>query len=197
MLLKKYLTERDNANQEIRFLRYIVAGLTMVAIIESAIMYHIAGLERIVIVPPEIERSFWVSGKSVSKEYLEEMAYWYAGLALNITPGVSDYQHKLFMKYAAPSEYGHLQAEIGARADFIRRNNTSTQFSVNNITIDEKNLKVALTGTLTTWTSDKKAGTRSATYLVAFRYINGRLYVSDFKETSSQNPFGDNSAGNR
>jgi len=196
MLFKKYLSERDNANQEIRFMRLLVAGLTVVVLIEAGAMLRLAGAEKTVLVPPEINRSFWVSGNAVSKEYLEEMAYWYAGLALNITPAVSDYQNSLFLKYAAPSEYGRLQAEMGARAEFLKKNNTATQFSVRNVTTDEKDLKVALSGTLVTWTSDKKAGERNATYLVGFKFMNGRLYVSDFKETSDQNPFG-NPAGSQ
>lgn len=196
MLFKKYLSERDNANQEIRFMRLLVAGLTVVVLIEAGAMLRLAGAEKTVLVPPEIKRSFWVSGNAVSKEYLEEMAYWYAGLALNITPAVSDYQNSLFLKYAAPSEYGRLQAEMGARAEFLKKNNTATQFSVRNVTTNEKDLKVALSGTLVTWTSDKKAGERNATYLVGFKFMNGRLYVSDFKETSDQNPFG-NPAGSQ
>jgi len=196
MLFKKYLSERDNANQEIRFMRLLVAGLTVVVLIEAGAMLRLAGAEKTVLVPPEINRSFWVSGNAVSKEYLEEMAYWYAGLALNITPAVSDYQNNLFLKYATPSEYGRLQAEMGARAEFLKKNNTATQFSVRNVTTNEKDLKVALSGTLVTWTSDKKAGERNATYLVGFKFMNGRLYVSDFKETSDQNPFG-NPAGSQ
>ena len=196
MLFKKYLSERDNANQEIRFMRLLVAGLTVVVLIEAGAMLRLAGAEKTVLVPPEINRSFWVSENAVSKEYLEEMAYWYAGLALNITPAVSDYQNSLFLKYAAPSEYGRLQAEMGARAEFLKKNNTATQFSVRNVTTNEKDLKVALSGTLVTWTSDKKAGERNATYLVGFKFMNGRLYVSDFKETSDQNPFG-NPAGSQ
>lgn len=191
MLFKKYLSERDNARQEIKFLRFMVVGLSVVVLTEAMVMSNFAGAEKTIIVPPEINRSFWVSGNAVSREYLEEMAYWYAGLALNITPVVSDYQNSLFLKYAAPSEYGRLQAEMGARAEFLKKNNTSTQFSVRTIKTDEQNLRVALTGTLVTWTSDKKASERSATYLVGFKYMNGRLYVSEFKETSEQHPFGD------
>lgn len=191
MLFKKYLSEMDNANREIRFMRLLVAGLTVVVLIEAGAMWRLAGAEKTVLVPPEINRSFWVSGNAVSKEYLEEMAYWYAGLALNVTPAVSDYQNKLFLKYAAPSEYGRLQAEMGVRAEFLKKNNAATQFSVRNVTTDEKNLRVALSGTLVTWTSDKKAGERNATYLVGFKFMNGKLYVSDFKETSDKNPFGD------
>lgn len=196
MLFKKYLSEWDNANLEIRFMRLLVAGLTVVVLIEAAAMWRLVGAEKTVLVPPEINRSFWVSGNAVSKEYLEEMAYWYAGLALNITPAVSDYQNSLFLKYAAPSEYGRLQAEMGARAEFLKKNNAATQFSVRNITTNEKDLKVALSGVLVTWVSDKKVGERNATYLVGFKFMNGRLYVSDFKETSEQNPFG-NPAGSQ
>lgn len=196
MLFKKYLSEWDNANLEIRFMRLLVAGLTVVVLIEAAAMWRLVGAEKTVLVPPEINRSFWVSGNAVSKEYLEEMAYWYAGLALNITPAVSDYQNSLFLKYAAPSEYGRLQAEMGARAEFLKKNNAATQFSVRNIITNEKDLKVALSGVLVTWVSDKKVGERNATYLVGFKFMNGRLYVSDFKETSEQNPFG-NPAGSQ
>lgn len=190
MLFKKYLAEKDNANQEIRFLRLLAAGLAVTVLIEAFAMLRYAGAEKTVLVPPEINRSFWVSGQAVSREYLEEMAYWYAGLALNITPSASDYQIDLFLKFAAPSEHGRLQAEMGARAEFLKKNNTSTQFSVRNITTDDQNLRVALSGTLYTWVSDKKAGERNTTYMVGFKFMNGKLYVSEFKETSDQHPFG-------
>lgn len=190
MLFKKYLSDRDNANEEIRFLRLLVAGLVVAIVIGSGAVLRLIGTEKTILTPPEIRRSFWVSGDAVSREYLEEMAYWYAGLALNITPSVADYQNGLFLKYAAPSESGRLQAEMGARAEFLRKNNTATFFSVHNVTPDERNQRVALSGTLHTWVADKKASERNTTYLVGFQFINGRLHVSDLKETSDQNPFG-------
>jgi len=112
-----------------------MGAIVLVQILMTA---RLIGAEKTVFVPPEIKRSFWVSGSAVSKEYLEEMAYWYAGLALNITPVVSDYQNNLFLTYAAPSEYGRLQAEMGARAEFLKKNNTATQFAVRSVTTDEK-----------------------------------------------------------
>jgi conjugal transfer pilus assembly protein TraE len=165
-----------------------------VILLQLGTTLRLMGSEKTVLVPPEIKRSFWVSGTAVSKEYLEEMAYWYAGLALDITPAAAEYQNRMFLAYAAPSEYGRLQAEMGVRAEFLKKNNAATQFAVRTITVDEKNLRVALSGTLSTWTSDKKAGERNATYMVGFKFMNGKLYVSDFKETSNQNAFGDPAA---
>lgn len=195
MIFKKYLSEKDNANHEIRFLRWLVVWMGAIVLVQILMTARLIGAEKTVFVPPEIKRSFWVSGSAVSKEYLEEMAYWYAGLALNITPVVSDYQNNLFLTYAAPSEYGRLQAEMGARAEFLKKNNTATQFAVRSVTTDEKSRRVALSGTLFTWTSDKKAGERNAVFMVGFKHMNGKLYVSDFKETSDQDLFGDAAAG--
>ncbi len=195
MIFKKYLSEKDNANHEIRFLRWLVVWMGAIVLVQIVATVRLIGTEKTILVPPEIKRSFWVSGNAASKEYLEEMAYWYAGLALNITPAVSDYQNNLFLKYAAPSEYGRLQAEMGARAEFLKKNNTATQFAVRSVTTDEKSRRVALSGTLLTWTSDKKAGERNAVFMVGFKHMNGKLYVSDFKETSDQDLFGDRAGG--
>ena len=190
MKFSKFTAERDNQRNEILFMRLAVAGLVIALLANAGASLTVAGSERTILVPPEIHQTFWVSGKKVSGDYLQEMAYWYAGLALNITPQVADYQKNQFLKYAAPSEYGRLQAEFGARANFIRKNNASTQFSTQAMTVDESAMKVALSGVLHTWVSDKKAAEKQTTYVIGFRYLNGRLHVSEFKETSDQNPFG-------
>jgi len=189
MNFKKFISAEDNAKYEIRFLRLAVAGLTILAIAEAGVTLKLAGSEKTIIVPPEINRTFWVSGKKVSADYLEEMAYWYSGLALNVNAATSDYQQTLFLKFAAPSEYGRLQGETKARGDYIKKNSVATQFTVSGMTSDPEALKSALTGTLTTFVADRKISERRVVYMVGFKYMNGRLYVSDFKETSEQTPF--------
>jgi conjugal transfer pilus assembly protein TraE len=193
MKFSKFTAERDNQRAEILFMRIAVGGLVLALLANAGASLSVAGSERTILVPPEVHKTFWVSDQKVSTEYLQEMAYWYAGLALNVTPHVAEYQKNLFLKYAAPSEYGRLQAEFGARTDFIRKNNASTQFSPQSVMADEAAMKVALTGVLLTWVGDKKASEKQTSYVVGFRYLNGRLHVSEFKETGDQDPFG---AGN-
>ena len=190
MKLGKFTSERDNQRAEILFMRIAVGGLVLALLANAGASLSMAGSERTILVPPELHKTFWVSDQKVSAEYLQEMAYWYAGLVLNVTPHLADYQKNLFLKYAAPSDYGRLQAEYGARTDFIRKNNASTQFSPQSVMPDEAAMKVALTGVLLTWVGDKKASEKQTTYVVGFRYLNGRLHVSEFKETSDQDPFG-------
>ena len=190
MQFRIFTAERDNQRAEIIFMRLAVGGLALALLANAAALLSVAGSERTVLIPPEVHKTFWVSGRKVSADYLQEMAYWYAGLALNITPQVADYQKNLFLKYAAPAEYGRLQAEFGARSDFLRKHNASTQFSAQTVLPDESAMKVALSGVLMTWVGDKKAAEKQTTWLVGFRYLNGRLHVSEFRETSDQDPLG-------
>lgn len=194
MLWKKFKSETDNAKSEIRFMRILLVSALLVIGLQSVAITRSVGKEKTILTPPEIRRSMWVEDGKASKEYLEEMAYWYASLALNITPLTSDYQTGLFLKHSAPADYGRLQADMGAKAEFIKKHNASTQFTVRSVIVDDQNTRVALQGTLNTWASNVKAGERSVTYLVAFKFINGRLHVSEFKETSDQQPFGTGAA---
>ncbi|HNO76229.1 type IV conjugative transfer system protein TraE [Nitrosomonas mobilis] len=191
MLFNKYTDAQANTKQEILFMRLLLAGSVLIIVLESMAILNLQGEARTVLVPPQIKQSFWVSNNAVSKEYLEEMAYWYAGLALNVTPTGIVYQNELFLKYALPSEFGRLSQEMASRSDFLKRNQTSSQFSVQDITVDEKHLRVALSGKLYTWVADKRAGDRDATFMIGFNYLNGKLYVSDFRETTRQNPMDD------
>jgi conjugal transfer pilus assembly protein TraE len=193
MLFKKYTDKLVNGTDELRFYRIVIGGLLIGIIMLARTNGMLAGDVRTVITPPEIKRSFWVSSNDVSQEYLEEMAYWYAGLALNITPQGSEYQRTLFLKYADPEESGRLTAEASARAEFLRRNGASTVFAPRTIAVDMPHKRVALTGVLSTYVADKRAPDRSVVYMIAFNYRDGTLYVSDFKETSAQDPFGDGS----
>lgn len=192
MLFKKFMSQSENDAREVRFMRMLLFWMGIVIIIMLVIVYRLIGSEKTTIVPPTITRSFWVSENNVSAEYLEQMAYWYAGLALNITPNSANYQNELFLKYADPATVGLLTADMAARADFLRKNNIATQFDLHDFKTDTDKLRVALSGNLSTFVVDKKAGSRSVVYLIGFKLINGKLYVSKFKETSDQNPFDDN-----
>jgi conjugal transfer pilus assembly protein TraE len=56
-------------------------------------------------------------------------------------------------------------------------------------------MKVAIVGNLDTFVGDKRASVRRTVFVVGFKYLNGRLYVSEFKETNEQDMFGAGPAG--
>ncbi len=195
MIPEKFITTSSNKAREITFLRLVVGALIVIIVIEGATLFRTLGLERTVLVPPTIEKSFWVSGAGVSKSYLEQMAYWYAGLALNVTQTTGNYQKELFLRYSTPAGVGQLAAEMTARLDFLAKNNAATLFTAQTLNTDEKLMKVAITGDLDTFVGDKRISTRRTIYVIGFRYINGRLFVNEFKETNEKDIFGVSTPG--
>lgn len=195
MISDKYISTSSNKSSEITFLRLAVGVLLLIILVEGMVLQKTLGMEKTVIVPPVIEKSFWVSGNEVSKNYLEQMAYWYAGLALNVTPSTGEYQKRQFLHYATPSDTGRIAADMTLRLDFLSKNNASMLFTAQTLNTDEKLMKVAIVGELDTFVGDKRVSVRRTVFVVGFKYLNGRLYVSEFKETSEQDMFGTGTAG--
>lgn len=191
MLFKRFTSKLLNVSEEARFYRIAIVGLMVLLFLSIRATNNAIGDSRTTLVPPDIKRSFWVSSNHVSQEYLEEMAYWYVGLALNVTPQASAYQRAMFLKFADPAASGKLTAEAEARDAFLAKNNVSTIFSPRMVWPDVAKKRIAIAGNLSTYVADKRAPDRNVVYVIGFTYRNGTLYVSEFRETTDQNPFGD------
>lgn len=143
------------------------------------------------IVPPVIQKSFWIEDSKVSADYLEQMGLYLVQLALNNTPVNAEYQAKQLLKYAAPASYGELEKTLLVNAKRLKEDNASTMFSARAVTPDEHNNSVAFSGVLTTFIGDKRVSEVQKTYLIRFGYSAGRVYILEFRETDAKQPFKD------
>lgn len=175
---------------EISFLRLVVGGLLVLCIVEGMLISRTLGMEKTIVLPPKIDKSFWVSPDGVSASYLEQMAYWYAGLALTATKTTGEYQKKLFLQYASPQKSAQLAAEMTARLEFMAKNSATTLFTTQSLKADEKLMRVAIFGDLETFVQDKRISLKPVVYVIAFQNINGKLFVTEFKETNEKDIFG-------
>ena len=74
----------------------------LVNLVLALFAVRLSGHERIVIVPPNIHKTFWVESDRVSSEYLEQMGYFLLQLTLNVTPQSVDHQAKLLLPFSEP-----------------------------------------------------------------------------------------------
>jgi conjugal transfer pilus assembly protein TraE len=136
--------------------------------------------EKTIIAPPTVDKAFWVHGDEVSPAYLEQMALFFASLALTYHPDNIDAQVRLFLRYADPQVYGALATRLEADTERVRRNRLSSVFYAQEVRIQGH--EVRLTGQLTTWVGEKPVKTRQAAFRFRFDYRNARLFVSEFEE---------------
>lgn len=150
-----------------------------------------ANRERVVITPPVMRETFWVDSNDASPEYLREMSTYFIYTVNNVTPSTIDYNYKLFMDKVLPSQQGALQAEFSKEAQRVKRNNLATMFNIKGFKIDAASNKVVITGQMDSLIGSKLVSSQEKLFRIGYQLINGKLYVSEFGEVNSNNPWGD------
>lgn len=184
----------DSSRRTISYQQLALAASIALNIVIALIAYRLIGLERVILVPPSISKSFWVDSDKVSSEYLEQMGYFLVQLVLNVTPQSVDYQSKLLLQYAAPASYGEIKTAMAIASERLKRDGAATVFSPRTINVDERALKVAVQGQLTTFISDRRVAEASKSYLIELQYALGKITIKSFKETNANDPL-DTKAG--
>ncbi len=177
-----------SARRATTFLVVLLVGSMLVNLILAMFAVRLARHERVVVVPPTINKTFWVESERVSSEYLEQMGYFLMQLTLNVTPQSVDHQSKVLMQYATPGSYGELRTALMAAAERLKRDGASTVFSAQDLSVDERNLRVGVRGQLTTFISDRRVSEVSKGYAIELQYAGGRVFLKAFRETNPNDP---------
>jgi len=166
----------------------LLASSMLTNVMHAGFAMHMANRERVVMVPPSINKTFWVESDRVSAEYLEQMAYFLLQLTLNVTPQSIDHQSRLLLQYAAPAAYGELRSVLAAAAERVKRDGASTVFSAQDLAVDERAQRVGVRGLLTTFISDRRVSEVSKGYAIELQYVGGRIFLKAFRETTPNDP---------
>lgn len=137
--------------------------------------------ERVIIVPAYLKQSFWAEGEVVSKEYLEEMTMFFANLVLNVTPESIEYQSKIVLKYVSPEFHNILYQRLLGEGERLKKESLSTSFRPQEIKADNTKGEAIISGILTQYVGDKKAGQVKESYKATYGYSNGILMLTGFE----------------
>jgi len=183
---------RTGFGRGLQALLVLFMGLTVLLAVALAMRSNNV---RTVVVPPVVNKTFWIDDTAVAPEYLEQMALFVAQLVYNVTPANADYNTRILLNHAAPTLYGVLRQQGEATAKRLRADNATTLFGVRAVTHDPKAPRVALHGVLSTYINDKRVAEAPKVYLFTFSLSGGRLYVTSIVETSDADPLGARRAG--
>lgn len=168
-----------------RTLGSIVALLTLCQLLSLGVIASIIGSERTVIVPPSIDKTFWVSRDKASTEYLEQMAGFMTWLVLDVSPSPStiDWRRNVLLNYVAPDRHAAMKTQMDLEADRLRSNNASTSFLIQQLTANDKDQFVLILGRLRRQINGTDVGEpETRAYLTQFEYAGGPVHVRTFKE---------------
>lgn len=165
----------------------VILFLSLLLLISSMSVYRLIGAERVVVSPPTLSKSFWVSGEKGDNSYLEQMGGFVAWLVLDLTPASAEWKKNAVLTYADPALYGDLKIRLEVEANRLRRLNGATFFHVQQLQPDEDTQTVTLTGLLHTTVNGQETAPAQCRYEVGFQFKGGRAHLSKFKEIVNEN----------
>jgi conjugal transfer pilus assembly protein TraE len=146
------------------------------------LMFNMIGRDRVIVTPPSIDKTFWVSKDRVSSSYLEQMGSFIAYLTLDVSPQSIDWKKTMLLQYVSPDVYGVLQTRQDLEADRLRRLNATTQFSVAQLVPNEEAMNVTLKGRLATFINGARTSDIDKEYVAEFEFKGNRVQIRNFRE---------------
>lgn len=188
-------TVHDNelikAKKALRWRDGIIVSLIACLLLALILAVKNSGRERTIVSPPVVRDTFWVDSNDADPKYLQEMSTYFVLLTNNISPSNVEYQNKLFMNYVNPSQQGALSAQLLDQSQRVKRNQLITMFYIKGFKIDSGANKVVVNGQLDTLISDKLISSMDKYYRIGYQIINGKLYINEYGEVKSNNPWGE------
>jgi conjugal transfer pilus assembly protein TraE len=182
----------DRLNSDIKEMRRRNRGLGIAVGVLAAghvlgltVILNLVGSVRTVIVPPSINKSFWVTRDKASSEYLEQMGSFIAWLVLDVTPASVDWKKEMLLGYVEPEQYGALKTRQEVEAERLKRINASTIFAPQQLVPSEDAQTVVVRGRLRTLVNGFETANDLKAYLVEFSYSGARVHLKTFKELPS------------
>lgn len=188
-------TVHDNelikAKKALRWRDGIIVSLIACLLLALILAVKNSGRERTIVSPPVVRDTFWVDSNDADPKYLQEMSTYFVLLTNNISPSNVEYQNKLFLNYVNPSQQGALSAQLLNQSQRVKRNQLITMFYIKGFKIDSGANKVVVNGQLDTLISDKLISSMDKYYRIGYQIINGKLYINEYGEVKSNNPWGE------
>ncbi len=168
--------------QRNRGLAMTVGALSVSLVMALVIILNLLGSVRTVVVPPAINKSFWVASDRASSEYLEQMGSFVAWLILDVSPASIDWKKEILLGYVEPDQYGALKARQEVEAERLKRINAATAFSPLQLVSSEETQSLVVRGRLRTLVNGQETANDLRAYLVRFSYVAARMHLVEFKE---------------
>lgn len=162
--------------------RYSIFGLVGAVVLSLIVVYNLTGRERTVLVPPVIEKSFWVSHDKVGATYLEQMGAFMGYLILDVDGTSVDWKRNLLLQYVKASNQGEFETRQKLEGERLKALNASTSFAISGIRPSERDMTVVLHGRLATYVNGMRTTEVSKAYQLGFVYSNARIQLTKFEE---------------
>ncbi len=181
MIYDRWIRNWKSALAENFFLRSVTL-LLGISLVVTTIMLSVKS-QRILLVPPQITKAFWIERNRVAPEYMEQMGVFVATLVGNLSPTNAEFNVNMLIKHYLDPAHNNPEVvrELLGQAAYIKKNNMTQTFFPSSISvIDPDNMKVRVEGSNIINIGTNRASGEKVSYLIRFNARDYKLYVEEF-----------------
>lgn len=184
----------ENNLKSLKFQRNFLIGLSFLLSLSLILASSFLFLrnERILVVPPVVEKEFWVDSESVSASYLEQFGFFIGQLLLNKSAHSAETHRAILSRHTQPNYLTALKQKLVEEEGVLKKQNASYVFYLNNIFADPKTLKVTLVGERQFFVGGKQTSQEKRAYTLHFKYEGIRLLLNGISEEKDRSLMGEN-----
>jgi conjugal transfer pilus assembly protein TraE len=141
--------------------------------------------ERVIVVPPVIEKSFWIDESGVSASYLEQQGLFMGQMLFNKNAGSATKQREFVLKNTSNSFLPVLKSKLIEEDERLTKQNTSYVFFMRNFEVYPGSFVVLIEGEKVFYVGGKMISTTREGYRLKFAYEGGRLLLDGIESVEA------------
>jgi conjugal transfer pilus assembly protein TraE len=182
MIYDRWIRNWKSTLAENFFLRSITL-LLGISLVITTLMLSVKS-QRILLVPPQITKEFWIERDRVAPEYMEQIGVFIAMLVGNLSPGNAESNVNMLIEHYLDRSLKHpetVRELLGQGASYIKKNNITQAFFPSSIFVAATdNMKVRVEGSNVMNIGTARMSGERVSYLIRFNAREYKLYVEEF-----------------
>jgi conjugal transfer pilus assembly protein TraE len=176
----KFWNYWDKVTSENKLFKNIFIILTATIVILVFFIMKLADNKRVLVIPPRVDKEFWVAGNEVSTTYLEQVASYIADMVMNVSPVNVDRAYDTILPFLTtdPELVGLIRTELLTQADTIKEEDIYQSFYIRKVWIDKENHSITVSGISRRSTGNLYIGSQSASVKITYKISNGKFIIT-------------------
>ena len=179
----RYFSLMKKLEEEVKWQAIVIVILAVGLIIEGILLFRAYMNKTVIVLPPRVEREFYVSGNAVSFSYLEQTAKYLADRILSVSPANVDNSLSSVYPFLTtdPNQLKVIKESFASYANSIKQNDLWQAFYPLRVLLDSNRQQVAVEGILKKTTGNVYVGEEKRTIVFTFEVRDGRFIVKEVK----------------
>jgi conjugal transfer pilus assembly protein TraE len=133
MKIKLYGERLANALAENALLKVCFVLMLAATVVNAVVAYRAMNNQKVIILPPVVDRKIEIRGSEVNDDYLKLMARYGAKLLLDYDPSNIEENFSDFLKLATPEVFGSMRSQMDKIIEEVQRLRVSSSFHIHTI----------------------------------------------------------------